>query len=134
MIVFSRHTVAENFNLLREVLEREKFESRAIYNCDWTWIQTAHKPGAIISQKGLKQVSKATSAERGQTLTVCCAVNAVGNCIPPFFVFTRLKKQDYMTLGAPVGSVAIIHSSEWMTQKCLNFLILLKLCKVFKGQ
>ncbi|KAB0801258.1 hypothetical protein PPYR_05612 [Photinus pyralis] len=121
---FNRHTVSQFFQLLRKVLERDRFEAAAIYNCDETGVQTAHKPGSIISQKGLKQVSKATSAERGQTVTICCAVNAVGNFIPPFFVFPRVKKQDYMTYGAPVGSVAATHPSGWMTVE--NFLLYLE--------
>lgn len=112
---FNKHTVGEFYDLLRVALVREQYEPHSIYNCDETGVQTVHKPTKIISQKGQKQVSKATSGERGQTVTVCCAVNATGNSVPPFFIFPRVREQDYMTHGAPPGSRAVTHSSGWMT-------------------
>lgn len=114
---FNKHTVAEFYELLREVLQREEFTPNSIYNYDETGVQTVHKPSKIISQKGQKQVSKATSGERGQTVTVCCAVNAAGNSIPPLFVYPRVREQDYMTKGAPPGSKAVTHPSGWMTSE-----------------
>lgn len=96
---FNRHTVGDFFNLLRQTLTKEQFGPEAVYNCDETGVQTAHKPRKIISKKGQKQVSKVTSAERGATVTVCCTANASGNSVPPFFIFPRQNIQDYMTLG-----------------------------------
>lgn len=121
---FNQHTVREFYNLLRQVLQRHNFEPDSIYNCDETGVQTVHKPIKIISKKGQKQVSKATSGERGQTVTVLCAVNASGNSVPPFFVFPRIREQDYMTEGAPVGSKAVTHQSGWMTAE--NFEVYLR--------
>lgn len=112
---FNQHTVGEFYNLLGEVLGREQFEPESIYNCDETGVQTVHKPGKIISRKGQKQVAKATSGERGQTVTVLCTISAIGNSIPPLFVFPRVREQDYMTIGAPPGSKAATHPSGWMT-------------------
>lgn len=72
---FNKHTVQEFFKLLQKVLELEQFGPEAIYSCDETGVQIAHKPSKIISQKGQKQVSKMTSYDRGQTVTVCCCVS-----------------------------------------------------------
>lgn len=121
---FNQHTVKEFYNLLGQVLQRHNFEPDSVYNCDETGVQTVHKPRKIISQKGQKQVSKATSGERGQTVTVLCTVNATGNSVPPFFVFPRVREQDYMTEGAPVGSKAVTHQSGWMTAE--NFEVYLR--------
>lgn len=120
---FNKHTVWELYDLFREVFTRYEFGPDAIYNCDETGVQTVHKPSKIISQKGQKQVSKATSGERGQTVTVCCAINATGNSVPPFFIFPRVRVQDYMTNAAPPGSKAVTHPSGWMTSE--NFEIYL---------
>lgn len=114
---FNKHTVAEFFKLLREVMVRHSFEPSAIYNCDETGVQTSHKPRKIIAKKGQKQVAKVTSAERGTTVTICCAVNATGNSVPPFFIFPRQNVQEYMTVGAPPGSLAVAHASGWMTEE-----------------
>lgn len=120
---FNKHTVGEFYDLLREVFTKYEFGPDAIYNCDETGVQTVHQPSKIISQKGQKQVSKATSGERGQTVTICCAINAAGNSVPPFFIFPRVRIQDYMTNAAPPGSKAVTHPSGWMTSE--NFEIYL---------
>lgn len=114
---FNQHTVGEFFELLKDVLSRYNFGPETIYNYDETGVQTVHKPSKIISEKGQRQVSKATSGERGQTVTVCCAINAAGNSVPPVFIFPRVREQEYMTRGAPPGSKALTHPSGWMTSE-----------------
>eukprot|EP00795_Rhopilema_esculentum_P015967 gene15967-7299_t len=43
-----------------------------------------------------------------------CAVNAIGNHIPPFFVFPRVNIQDHWLLTAPIESSAT--TSGWMNE------------------
>ncbi|KAB0800181.1 hypothetical protein PPYR_05921 [Photinus pyralis] len=112
---FNRHNVQEFYKNLSNLLERETFGPESVYNLDETGVTTAHKPQKIIARKGQKQISKSTSAERGTLVTVCCAINAVGNSVPPFFIFPRVRMQDYMIQGAPSGSIAVTHESGWMT-------------------
>ncbi|XP_031329163.1 uncharacterized protein LOC116168884 [Photinus pyralis] len=121
---FNKHTVGEFFNLLGTILAREEFGPGSIYNCDETGVQTVHKPRKIISKKGQKQVAKVTSGERGQTVTILCTINAIGGSIPPFFIYPRVREQDYMTACAPPGSRAATHPSGWMT--ALNFEVYLQ--------
>lgn len=45
------------------------------------------------------------SAERGNLVTVELAANAVGNSIPPMFVFLRLKFEDIVLRNGPFESV-----------------------------
>ena len=54
-------------------------------------------------------MSSAVSQEMGTMVTVCCAVNALGNHIPPFFVFPRFNVQENWLLTAPPGSSATGH-------------------------
>lgn len=84
------------FNNLQKVMDKYKFEPKDIFNVDETGITTVQKPNRIIAKKGTRQVGGLTSAERGQLVTVACAVNAIGNFIPPMFIFPRLRYQDQL--------------------------------------
>ncbi|KAF2882073.1 hypothetical protein ILUMI_24076, partial [Ignelater luminosus] len=64
-----------------------------------------------------KNVGLVTSAERGTLVTLCFAVNAVGQSLPPFFIFPRVKyRQDFVSDG-PEGSDGDAFSTGWMTAK-----------------
>ncbi|XP_047135556.1 uncharacterized protein LOC124812697 [Hydra vulgaris] len=68
----------------------------------------------VIAKKGDKQVERITSAERGTLVTVCCAVNAIGNSIPPFFIFPRNHFKGSMINGGLTGCVRIANPFGWM--------------------
>ena len=74
----------------------------------------------MIALKGNKQIGQVTSAERGTLVTLCCGINALGNSIPPFFIFPRVHFKTFMVNDAPVGSDGAAHPSGWMTAP--NFL------------
>jgi len=69
-------------------------------------------------------VGTVTSHERGQLVTTCCTVNALGNTIPPFMVFPRVYFKVHMLKGAPPGTAGSAHPSGWMTS--VNFVSYLK--------
>ena len=56
---------------------------------DESGFTTVQKPDKVIAEKGSRVVGKATSAERGQLVTVICCMNAIGTYVPPMFVFPR---------------------------------------------
>ena len=58
-----------------------------------------------------------TSAERGTLVTICCAVSAIGNSIPPFFVFLRAQFYDHFLVTGPTGSNGAAKPSGWMTEE-----------------
>lgn len=70
----------------------------------------------------LKQVSKATFGER-ELVTVCGAINAIRNYLPPFIIFSRENWQQLMVDGEPPGTEGAPHPSGWMTGP--NFLLFL---------
>lgn len=116
---FNRTTVDEFNKNLEKVLQRENFGPHDIWNIDETGVTTTHKPTKVIAVRGIKQVGQATSQERGTLVTVCNAVNAIGNFIPPFLVFPRVNVRDFMYVGAPPGTVGVGHPkhSGWMTKE-----------------
>ena len=56
-----------------------------------------------------------TSRERGELVTMAATINALGNDIPPMFIFSRKNYKPYMLNNAPVGSLGAANSSGWMT-------------------
>jgi len=112
------------FNNLNDLYTRYAYTPETVYNCDETGITTIQKPTKIIAAKGTKQVGAVTSQERGQLVTACCTINALGNTIPPFLIFPRVIFKNYMLIGAPPGTAGTAHPFGWMT--CETFVMYLK--------
>jgi hypothetical protein len=120
---FNRNNVDAFYDNLVTVMDRYKFEPQNIYNTDETGITTVQKPDKIIARRGARQVGSVTSAERGTLVTVAFAVNAIGNVIPPFFVFPRVQFQDHFIRDGPIGSAGSANPSGWMQDESfINFL------------
>lgn len=75
---------------LKTVLNRYNFGPGDIYNMDETGITTVQKSNKIVARRGFKQVGRITSAERGTLVTLAFAVSALGNNVPPYFIFPRV--------------------------------------------
>ena len=77
------------FDLLHTETETKKYAPKQIFNVDESGITTVQTPGKILSCKGVKQVGRIVSAERGTTTTVVCAMSADGFYVPLMFMFKR---------------------------------------------
>lgn len=121
---FNRHNVGEFFDNLNELYSRHGYGPEAVYNCDETGLTTVQRPTKVIAAKGIKQVGAVTSQERGQLVTVCCTINAIGNTIPPFMIFPRVIFKSHMIIGAPPGTAGTAYPTGWMT--CESFVMYLK--------
>lgn len=88
---FNRHNMNQFFEKLGDQITKHNLTPSRIWNLDETGVHTVLKPRKIVAEKGTKQVGAIVSAERGTLVTVELAVNALGNTIPPMFVFPRLK-------------------------------------------
>ncbi|XP_011859139.1 PREDICTED: tigger transposable element-derived protein 6-like [Vollenhovia emeryi] len=121
---FNRTNVEAFYDNLEKVLDRHHFEPQDIYNMDETGVTTVHKPNRIVAKRGVRQVGAITSVERGMLVTVPAAVNALGNTLPPTFLFPRVKFQDHFIIGGPVGCVGAANPSGWMQED--NFLVFLQ--------
>ncbi|XP_036001785.1 jerky protein homolog-like [Fundulus heteroclitus] len=97
-------------------MDRHAFPPHMIYNVDETGVFTVQKPQQVVTETGKKQVGSVTSAERGELVTVVCAVNAAGNAIPPMFVFPRVKFKDCFMTGAPPGAKGTATRTGWMNE------------------
>ena len=107
----NRANVKDYFDKLTGVLDRHKIEPSRIWNIDETGCTTVQKPAAIVAAKGAKQVGGMTSGERGQLVTVCAAVSATGNTVPPMFVFPRVHYHAWFIRDDPVGCAGSANKS-----------------------
>ena len=81
---------------LADVIERYSFDACDIWNMDETGVTTVQTPDRVVARRGVKQVGSMTSAERGALVSVACAVQALGNSIPPFFCFPSQEVQRFL--------------------------------------
>ncbi|XP_018344908.1 PREDICTED: uncharacterized protein LOC108750148 [Trachymyrmex septentrionalis] len=100
-------------------------ESFDIWNMDETGITTVHTPNRVVACRGMKQLGKMTSAERGTLVTVAVAVSAIGNMVLPFFIFPKVNYKNHFIQGGPLGGDA--NPSGWMKEE--HFI---KYCKHFE--
>ena len=80
---------------------------------DETGITNVQKPVSVVATKRSKAVRKMTSGEKGKTTTVLCAMNAVGTCIPPMFIFARKRFSEALLNGGPPGCIASCTLNGW---------------------
>ncbi|XP_066585533.1 uncharacterized protein [Prorops nasuta] len=111
---FNKTNVNEFYDNLETVMGRDYFEPGNIYNVDETGVTTVQKPNRIVARRGARQVGALTSAERGTLVTLASAVNALGNAIPPMFVFPRVRYHEHFLRDRPLGSIGISNPSGWM--------------------
>ncbi|XP_018574674.1 uncharacterized protein LOC108913591 [Anoplophora glabripennis] len=110
-ISFNKSNVEMFFKNLLEVKQKYNLGPQDIYNIDETGMMTVHKPPKVLAPTGKKQVGQATSAERGQLVTLVGIVCATGKALPPFLIFPRKHFKDHFLKGAPPGSAGAASDS-----------------------
>lgn len=86
---FNGHNVELFFNNLEKLLTENDIPLWSIWSMDETGITTVQRPDRIIPRRERKQIGAITSQERGEIVTIAMAVSALGNSVPPFFIFPR---------------------------------------------
>lgn len=120
---FNSHNVGIFFNNLDTVYKTHHFRPNDIWNMDETGVTTVHTPEKIIATKGVRQIGAMTSGERGTLVTVAVAINALGNSVPPFFVFPRKRFHSHFIHEGPPASAGAANGSGWMqAEEFLQFL------------
>lgn len=114
---FNKVNVNLFFENYTNVLNKHGFNAVDIWNMDETGITTVQTPNRVIARKGAKQVSAMTSAERDTLVTLALAVNAIGNSIPPMFIFPRKRFQDHFIRDGPIGCIGTGNVSGWMVEE-----------------
>lgn len=112
---FNKTQVKVFYDNLQDLYKKYNFAPSRIYNMDESGVSTVPKKiPKVISVKGKKLVGKIVSAERGQTITLVCAMSATGNFVPPAFIFPRKRMQGYLLNNAPEGSIGMVSDSGFI--------------------
>lgn len=104
------------FNQLKTIQIKYNSPGHRIFNIDQTGISTVQKNSKILAPKGLKQIAKATSGERGVTTTVVCAVSACGVYVPLMFIFKRKRINALLIKGCNSDMIATVSDSGWINE------------------
>ena len=111
------------FAIYKQELDSEHYTAARIWNVDESGFTAVHIPRKIIAQRGLKQLGKITSGEKGVTTTAVCAFSAGGNYVPPMLIFKRKRMTDLLLRGSPPGTIGACSDNGWITNDLfLNWL------------
>ena len=75
---------------------------------------SATRPPKVYSIKGKKQVGVASSAERGQLMTVVCCMSAAGTFVPPTMIFPRKKINPNFRKNLPPDTYCLPSETGWI--------------------
>lgn len=98
---------------LRQILTKYNLTDKPqhIYNLDETGLQPDHRPPNVIGPLNTKP--QAITSPRSTTTTLIGCVNAVGNSVPPFFVFKGKRMNSDLMDGASTGARGEMSESGW---------------------
>ncbi|XP_060602824.1 uncharacterized protein LOC132755901 [Ruditapes philippinarum] len=109
----TREAIDCNFDALNNIMVKYHLLAKPhlTYNVDEKGLNSEHKPPKIVSGKHHKV--QAVTSGRSKTVTVIGCVNAVGQQVPPYFVFPGARMIDSLMEGATPGSSATVTQSGW---------------------
>lgn len=113
---FNRDEVSRFYRNLTTVMDKYQFSPTRIYNADETGITTVQKPVKIYAEKGQRRVGFITSAERGKTTTIMCAISASGIYVPPLFIYARKRMNAQLKRNGPPGALYCCTDNGWINE------------------
>ncbi|EGI66260.1 hypothetical protein G5I_05223, partial [Acromyrmex echinatior] len=114
---FNKRNVNLFFTNLKTICDCLKVKPSNIWNMDEVGISTVHTPDRVIARREMKQLGKIISFETETLVTMAVAVSAIGNMIPPFFIFPRAHYKDHFIQEGPLGSAGDVNPLGWMEEE-----------------
>lgn len=114
---FNKPSVEKFFELYKSELDKNEFSADRVFNMDESGLTVVHKPKKVLAHRGQKQVGKITSGEKGETMTIICAVSASGTYVPPMLIYKRKRMSDLLLKGSPSGSIGACSTNGWVDSK-----------------
>lgn len=118
----SRETVDNYYSKLQSILSTNNLIDKPnyIFNIDETWVSTEHQPPKVVC--GKDTVPQAVTSLRSSLVTLIAGGNAIGNVIPPYYVFAGKRWSPELLQGASDGSSGEIAKNGWSnTQVFQNY-------------
>lgn len=112
---FNKPQVERFYKNLSDLYDKYHLQAHKIFNMDESGFSTVpNKPPKVLSTKGKRCVNKISSAERGQNVTVVCAMSASGQFIPPAFIYKRKRMKTELLDNAPPSAIGMISDSSFI--------------------
>jgi hypothetical protein len=110
-------TVSSYFGNLKDVMVKYDLLNKPqfIYNIDETGLQPEHRPPNVIA--GVNSKPQAVTSPRSTTTTLIGCVNAIGNSLPPYFVFKGKRFNPDLMKGKSAGAAGTVSDSGWSNAK-----------------
>ncbi|VDI00073.1 Hypothetical predicted protein [Mytilus galloprovincialis] len=110
----SKETLSNYYKELGTIMTKNNLHKQPhkIFNMDESALQTEHSPGKIVHDIVVKPQS--VTSPRSANVTIIGAGNAIGNAVPPYYVFPGVKFDRALLLdGTPPGSDGQCSKSGW---------------------
>ena len=128
----SKESIDNYFRELGIVLQQnDLMESPArIFNIDETGISLEHASPKIVC--AAESNPQAVTSARSSNVTIIAGANAIGNHIPPFYIFPGKRWCDDFLTGAPAGSAGKMSESRWSNTGIFEYYVTNHLAKHVK--
>lgn len=110
---FTKEKVDRFFTILQDSMKKHQFSPSRIFNIDETGLSIVQKPRKIVAEKGVKQIGRITSAERGKNITMIGTISASGTFIPPFLIYPRTRMNPQLAVGCFPNTATHCNPSGW---------------------
>ncbi|XP_053376483.1 uncharacterized protein LOC128547533 [Mercenaria mercenaria] len=109
----TRPAIDQYFNELNKILTKYNLKDKphCIYNINEKGLSLEHKPPKIVT--GTHYKPQAVTCGKSKTVTVIGGGNAVGNQVPPFFVFPGVRMLPGLLEGCTSGTSGTVSESGW---------------------
>ncbi|KAJ8311237.1 hypothetical protein KUTeg_011194 [Tegillarca granosa] len=116
----SEEVIDRYFKELKTILDKYNLNDQPgrIFNVDEKGITTDYKPPNVVAGTNFKVQAVVTG--KSKTVTVIGAGNAIGNQVPPFFVFPGQRMMPELLDGATHGVQGRVSLSGWSNSEIFD--------------
>ncbi|XP_052088188.1 uncharacterized protein LOC127725302 [Mytilus californianus] len=109
----NKENITKYFNELEKALLKYDLMDKPhlIYNVDEKGVTINHNPSKVVS--GVETSSQEVTSGKGDTVTILGCGNAIGNALPPYFVFPGQRMNDQLLEGSTPGTVGTVSKTGW---------------------
>ena len=109
----NKENITKYFNELEKALIKYDLMDKPhlIYNVDEKGVTINHNPSKVVS--GVETSPQEVTSGKGDTVTILGCGNAIGNALPPYFVFPGQRMNNQLLEGSTPGTVGTVSKSGW---------------------
>ncbi|CAC5373548.1 unnamed protein product [Mytilus coruscus] len=115
----NKENITKYFNELEKVLLKYDLMDKPhlIYNIDEKGVTINHNPSTVVS--GVETSAQEVTTGKGDTVTILGCGNAIGNALPPYFIFPGQRMNDQL-LALSLRRVGLIRNCLWISSAIIS--------------